>query len=89
MRTLATLAVLGSLVAPEARAQRRDSLEITVAELDAHLRFLASDLLEGRGPGTRGERLTTAYLISQLQAAGVEPGVELEGLAPAGLHRRA
>ena len=73
MRILGTLAVLGSLIAHEASAQRRDSLEITVAELEAHLRFLASDLLEGRGPATRGERLTTAYLVSQLQAAGVEP----------------
>ena len=71
MRPLLTTLLL-ALAASPARAQR-DSLEITVAELDAHLRFLASDLLEGRGPGTRGERLTTAYLISQLQAAGVQP----------------
>ena len=27
---------------------------ITTAEIDAHLRFLSSDLLEGRAPATRG-----------------------------------
>jgi Zn-dependent M28 family amino/carboxypeptidase len=48
---------------------------ITAAEIDAHLRFLSSDLLEGRAPGTRGGRLTAEYLATQLRAFGVEPGV--------------
>ena len=47
---------------------------ITAAEIDAHLRFLSSDLLEGRAPGTRGGRLTAEYLATQLEAFGVEPG---------------
>src|SRR5688572_18077587 len=48
---------------------------ITAAEIDGHLRFLSSDLLEGRAPGTRGGRLTAEYLAAQLRATGVEPGV--------------
>jgi Zn-dependent M28 family amino/carboxypeptidase len=40
----------------------------------AHARFLASDLLEGRGPGTRGEQLAREYIASQLQIAGCRPG---------------
>ncbi|HEU4720933.1 MAG TPA: M28 family peptidase [Gemmatimonadaceae bacterium] len=48
---------------------------ITTAEIDGHLRFLSSDLLEGREPGTRGGRLTAEYLAAQLRAFGVEPGV--------------
>jgi hypothetical protein len=48
---------------------------ITAAEIDAHLRFLSSDLLEGRAPGTRGGRLAAEYLAAQLEAFGVEPGV--------------
>jgi Zn-dependent M28 family amino/carboxypeptidase len=48
---------------------------ITAAEIDAHLRFLSSDLLEGRSPGTRGGRLTAEYLAAQLEAFGLEPGV--------------
>jgi Zn-dependent M28 family amino/carboxypeptidase len=48
---------------------------ITSAEIDGHLRFLSSDLLEGRAPATRGGRLTAEYIASQLRAAGVRPGV--------------
>ena len=47
---------------------------VTATEIDAHLRFLSSDLLEGRAPGTRGGRLTAEYLAAQLEAFGVEPG---------------
>lgn len=43
------------------------------AEIAAHIRFLADDLLEGRGIGTRGDRLTQAYLEAALAAAGAAP----------------
>ncbi len=46
---------------------------ITAAEIDGHLRFLSSDLLEGRAPATRGGRLAAEYIASQLRASGVEP----------------
>jgi Zn-dependent M28 family amino/carboxypeptidase len=39
----------------------------------AHIRYLASDLLEGRGPGTRGDALATGYLAAQLEAMGLQP----------------
>jgi Zn-dependent M28 family amino/carboxypeptidase len=48
---------------------------IDAREIDAHLRFLSSDLLEGRAPATRGGRLAAEYIASQLQTFGVEPGV--------------
>ena len=48
---------------------------ITPQEIDAHLRFLASDLLEGRAPATRGGRIAEEYIATQLQAFGVKPGV--------------
>jgi Zn-dependent M28 family amino/carboxypeptidase len=37
-------------------------------------KVLSSDEYEGRGPGTRGEELTVAYLIDQFQKAGLKPG---------------
>jgi Zn-dependent M28 family amino/carboxypeptidase len=46
---------------------------IEAAALAAPVRFLASDLLEGRGPGSRGDRLARAYLASQLESLGYEP----------------
>jgi Zn-dependent M28 family amino/carboxypeptidase len=69
-RRAALAAVL--LVTPLlATAQSRT--HITAAEIDGDLRFLASDLLEGRAPATRGGRLASEYIASQLRSAGVEP----------------
>ncbi|MEO6809321.1 MAG: M28 family metallopeptidase [Isosphaeraceae bacterium] len=39
-----------------------------------HIKVLASDEFEGRGPGTKGEDRTVAYLIEQFQRIGLEPG---------------
>jgi Zn-dependent M28 family amino/carboxypeptidase len=43
------------------------------APLRAHLAFLSSDLLEGRGTGQRGGELTVAYLEAGALAAGLQP----------------
>lgn len=43
------------------------------APLRAHLAFLSSDLLEGRGTGQRGADLTVAYLETQALLAGLQP----------------
>ena len=53
----------------------REPSRITPQEIDAHLRFLSSDLLEGRAPATRGGQLAEEYIATQLQAFGVKPGV--------------
>ena len=64
------------LSAPRAEAQTDNApSRITAQEIDAHLRFLASDLLEGRAPATRGGRIAEEYIATQLQAFGVKPGV--------------
>ena len=42
--------------------------------LKAQLGFLASDLMEGRGTGTRGDYLASEYIASQLRLYGVAPG---------------
>ena len=74
-RTLALAVAGAALFAASARAQQAPPHPITAHEIDAHLRFLSLDLLEGRAPATRGGRLTSEYIASQLRAAGVEPGV--------------
>jgi Zn-dependent M28 family amino/carboxypeptidase len=63
------LLVLPASLAAQARSG------ITAAEIDGHLRFLSSDLLEGRAPGTRGGRITAEYIASELRGYGLEPGV--------------
>jgi Zn-dependent M28 family amino/carboxypeptidase len=47
---------------------------MTAEDFAAHVQTLASDEFEGRGPGTAGERKTTAYLVEQLQRMGAKPG---------------
>jgi hypothetical protein len=49
---------------------------ITRAELEHHVRFLASDELEGRAPLTRGMERAAQYLARALAAAGAEPAGE-------------
>ena len=39
----------------------------------AHVRFLSSDLLEGRGPGSRGGDLASEYIAAQFALAGAKP----------------
>ena len=39
----------------------------------AHVRYLADDLLEGRGVATRGERCAGDYIAARFRALGLEP----------------
>ena len=68
-------ALAAALLAAPAAAQQ-PAARITPAEIDGHLRFLSSDLLEGRAPATRGGRITAEYIAAQLRASGVEPAGE-------------
>jgi Zn-dependent M28 family amino/carboxypeptidase len=51
-------------------AQRED---ISGVRIRAHVKFLSNDLLEGRGPGTRGGDLATEYIATQFALAGLKP----------------
>jgi hypothetical protein len=46
---------------------------IRADELQAHLSFIASDLLQGRKVGTSGERLAALYLATQFKTMGIGP----------------
>ena len=41
--------------------------------LRAHVKYLADDLLEGRGTGTRGGLLAAKYIASQFETLGLDP----------------
>jgi Zn-dependent M28 family amino/carboxypeptidase len=64
---------LALAAAPPARTAPSAERAITADSIRAHVRFLASDLLEGRGPGTRGDALAQAYIAAQLEALGLQP----------------
>lgn len=77
---------------PQQAAAPRDSLPaVSAAAMDAHLKYLADDLLEGRAPATRGGELAARYVAAQFQAIGLQPAgpngsyyqsVALVGLTP-------
>ncbi len=50
--------------------------EISAERIRAHTKFLSSDLLEGRGVGTRGGDLATEYIATQFALAGAKPAGE-------------
>src|SRR5271155_500099 len=57
-------------------AAREAAASIDPEKIRAHVRFLASDLLEGRGPGTRGGQLAAEYIATQFALAGARPAGE-------------
>ncbi len=61
--------------APRPAAEQIAAAESAITEgaLRGHIRFLADDLLEGRGPGSRGDALTQRYIAAQFQSLGFRP----------------
>src|ERR1700693_369133 len=55
------------------------STEITGERIRAHVKFLASDLLEGRGVGARGGDLATEYIAAQFALTGAKPAGDRRG----------
>lgn len=73
MRRISIALILAVAAAHGAAAQT-----VAPERLKAHVETLASDAFEGRAPATPGETKTVDYLISQFQAAGLEPGGPLK-----------
>jgi hypothetical protein len=60
---------------------------IDTIDMRARTRFLASDLLEGRGTGTRGEHIAAQYIASELARIGAVPVQGSDFLLPIPLKR--
>jgi len=59
---------------PFPAAEQAAAARIVPEELRATVRFLADDLLEGRGPGSRGDHLAQLYLATEMEKLGLQPG---------------
>jgi Zn-dependent M28 family amino/carboxypeptidase len=84
---VSSIVVISSLLAKSATRGGRDSLasaplpaaaiaamqKIDPERLRAHVRFLASDFLEGRGTGQRGGDLAAEYIATQFALEGLKP----------------
>ncbi|HTV94502.1 MAG TPA: M28 family peptidase [Steroidobacteraceae bacterium] len=72
--------VAGSWAASDPAAELGFALQVGAAmqgispqRIGAHVRFLADDLLEGRGTGTRGGDIAAHYIATQFALDGLEP----------------
>ncbi|MBN2329958.1 MAG: M28 family peptidase [Candidatus Omnitrophica bacterium] len=48
--------------------------QITEDGIRQHVKYLASDALEGRGVGSKGEQLAVDYIAEQFKSMGLKPG---------------
>jgi len=73
---LATMLSFSATAAPPAvsPALKRALDSADAKRIDADLRFLADDLLEGRGTGQNGGRLAALYLETRFRLLGLQPG---------------
>jgi Zn-dependent M28 family amino/carboxypeptidase len=69
-----TAAPAASPATPLTPAEKAAAHVVRANGLRADVRFLAHDLLEGRGPGSRGDQLAEAYIASRFEGLGLEPG---------------
>ncbi|HMG24679.1 MAG TPA: M28 family peptidase, partial [Kofleriaceae bacterium] len=67
------------------RAEPPAAAPFDVAQLRADIRFLASDLLEGRRAGTRGYDVAAEYVAARLAILGIAPGAEAGYFQPVAL----
>jgi Zn-dependent M28 family amino/carboxypeptidase len=71
------VALLGMGLVAQAQvppAAKAAEASIDPEKIRAHVRFLADDLLEGRGPGLRGSELAAKYIATEFALDGLEPG---------------
>jgi Zn-dependent M28 family amino/carboxypeptidase len=87
MKTIVTGFLIGALmIVGIAQRPLATSNPINENALRAHIKFLADDLLEGRGTGARGGELAANYLARQLEALGLKgAGANGSFLQPASL----
>lgn len=71
MRRIALfLVVLFPFLLNAQKLKRAD--KVLIQNLETHIKFLASDELEGRRAGTLGEQKAVDYIIAQYQKAGIQ-----------------
>jgi Zn-dependent M28 family amino/carboxypeptidase len=65
--------LVSTVLVPLSSISAGDAPPISADRIKADVAFLANDRLEGRGPGTRGEELTTDYMAGEFKKAGLKP----------------
>jgi Zn-dependent M28 family amino/carboxypeptidase len=71
-RIILAIVITALLLGNAVSQQKLGSSGINEATLKAHIKFLADDMLEGRGTGARGGELAAKYIAAQLEAVGAK-----------------
>jgi Zn-dependent M28 family amino/carboxypeptidase len=71
---LAAAACIAGLFSHSQTSKSAASFATSGERMLSDIRTLSSDEFQGRGPGTRGEDLTIAYVEKQFRDAGLDPG---------------
>lgn len=58
---------------PDVAASAEFTPDVRAGNIEAHIRFLASDYLQGRDVGTDGYEIAANYVAAQMQLLGLEP----------------
>src|SRR3546814_6096683 len=65
-------------LSPAFAAQPADAPAFDPQRLSEMVKTLSADDFEGRGPATAGEKKTIDYVTAPMQAAGVQPGGDVQ-----------
>ncbi|PWJ56575.1 PA domain-containing protein [Dyadobacter jejuensis] len=87
LQSFALAAFTALLISQPVAAQKRKKTElpetiITQAETASHMRFLASDELQGRRTGEQGNRVAARYIAEQYRRLGIVPVTGIDADAP-------
>lgn len=72
MKKLLFFLFIGFVAGLQAQSDKLPELNLTKADVEGHMRFLASDDLEGRRTGSRGNNLAARYIASYFEAFGLK-----------------
>src|SRR4030095_5730368 len=78
------LALLLTTVGAIAQQQSASQLEPSVARLQQHISYLASDALNGRRAGTQGANDAAHYIAGEFARLGLRPAIERAGASRRG-----
>jgi aminopeptidase YwaD len=72
-KTIASLLLVLSVLGISYAQKLKKADKAVIANLQAHVSFLADDKLEGRRAGSSGEKLAMQYIAAQFEKAGLQP----------------
>jgi Zn-dependent M28 family amino/carboxypeptidase len=73
MALLPVLVIAGAAAPPPPGAKAPSTIDPLARSLEAEVRFLADDLFEGRGLGTRGHELAAKHVAAEFTRMGLQP----------------